>query len=749
MIIRRLDVFFRTQLTLDTPNFFNSVANVALAPLQHLIGQNKYQSLQGKVTLLKSDPSTSLTVVKIVIFIGAVFALALTPIGIAARYCSLLSPDVKETYSIAFLLQMDEADRPSLLKQFSPEVQAKFLSLDVHQVDSIAYLLQNASEYDKLKPFLSPTLVEAYTIATKPSPNPTSPPSPRSPLASPSDDLQPQPPVAQAEETPNPTIPAAVPRTLPVPAAQPNLEQFRKLEELLLFLTILQFGPPSHSNPFNCDKNVETIGKEISSTIYMINRLFKTLLKESDPDSWLEKGSKTPLYLNYCPFATSHFFTMHLENATCLNPHLDQALMDDWKVNYEKCLLLLKEKKLDSYNETAFPFSEEVRPKIEMLEKLRKLTSPDTPEAKVLKKQMIDFPVDPQKAIREIQIQNPELAEMMSNLFKRVSVQRSEISDGLGQIMLRDIKPFIPFFKNLDQQLTSHPNDRAKIEAWLKTEASKTDYPTPFFEGRHFMHRLAIVDMPKEELLPAINSFISVFNHCCRQLAALGLGDYIAEGPSLKEIVSCAVFAVKEKDTKQKILSDCLSILSPLATELKKLDEDLQANRQIIISWFERVKEERKDYFNPFEQAYDIDEYHQAYEGILDGAMVQQLRVLYPFCRDQLLALGLEKYLYEPIAPKNAPWSSERMIAELSFFEAMLSQTYLDSWLKKIARYSTTLFSGQKKGCLKSMPVKILKELSAKNGKCNSKNVLKNSKHMTSSATWSLRRSQKVLHRNC
>jgi hypothetical protein len=228
MTIRRLDVFFRTHLILDKdkPNTFNSATNLAFSALQHLVGQKKYQSLQGKVTQVPSaaSPASSSyfnTLKKIVIWIRTLFLIiVLTPLGIVARNLSFRSPDVDQAYSLAFfsqlrplertsqniefsfafllkkshvertellrnlpaniqasflslkgnqnyannfLLTLPETERISLLQNLPPSIQGSFLSLEVNRDYSIVFLRQLPdSDFNKLMPHLSSDLIETY-----------------------------------------------------------------------------------------------------------------------------------------------------------------------------------------------------------------------------------------------------------------------------------------------------------------------------------------------------------------------------------------------------------------------------------------------------------------------------------------------------------------------------------------------------------------------------------------------------------
>jgi hypothetical protein len=185
MTIRRLDAFFRTQVTLDQPRFFNSVTNLALAPLQRLVGQNHFESLKGKVSYVPeitpaAPPSSYVaTLFKVVVFVCHFFvALVLTPIGIAARHMSFRSPQIDRAYSHAFLLSIDpleqtpelmepafafmqkmaEAERNEFIGTSLPEDLALwYLSLPAYRSSAYAFLSQcpltNRNEiFNKLPP---------------------------------------------------------------------------------------------------------------------------------------------------------------------------------------------------------------------------------------------------------------------------------------------------------------------------------------------------------------------------------------------------------------------------------------------------------------------------------------------------------------------------------------------------------------------------------------------------------------------
>ena len=169
MTIRRLDAFFRTQVTLDQPRFFNSVTNLALAPLQRLVGQNHFESLKNKAgyvpQITPAAPSGYIaTLFKVVVFVCDFFvALVLTPIGIAARHMSFRSPQIDRAYSLAFLLsihpieqtpelmepafafmqKMTEAERNEFIDTSLPkDLALSYLSLPAYRNSAYAFLSQ-------------------------------------------------------------------------------------------------------------------------------------------------------------------------------------------------------------------------------------------------------------------------------------------------------------------------------------------------------------------------------------------------------------------------------------------------------------------------------------------------------------------------------------------------------------------------------------------------------------------------------
>lgn len=114
MLIRRVGCFFKTQLDLDRPNFFNSATNRLFSPLQSLIGQKKYQSLHGKVSEIPEtgdQPAPYSDTTRKAVW---VFALIAAAFGTVTRGLSFLSSHVNQAYKDAFLLQVTDGEMIAL-----------------------------------------------------------------------------------------------------------------------------------------------------------------------------------------------------------------------------------------------------------------------------------------------------------------------------------------------------------------------------------------------------------------------------------------------------------------------------------------------------------------------------------------------------------------------------------------------------------------------------------------------------------
>ncbi|HEX4839847.1 MAG TPA: hypothetical protein VFU89_05350, partial [Rhabdochlamydiaceae bacterium] len=93
-----------------------------------------------------------------------------------------------------------------------------------------------------------------------------------------------------------------------------------------------------------------------------------------------------------------------------------------------------------------------------------------------------------------------------------------------------------------------------------------------------------------------------------------------------------------------------------------------------------------------------VSEFPSVFEDILEEAQLKEINELYPFCRDQLTALGLDRYLKELPPLKKMITSSttaatppkilsdlERFKQELGFFREMIKQEdqTLAKWLEE------------------------------------------------------------------
>lgn len=124
MLVQQLDTFFRTHLTTERRSVCNTLTNIAFAPLQHLVGQQRYQSLNGKVTALPPPPfQTNYSIVNLVVWAMAfILAIPGTPIGVVTRSLSFFSPDVYFALSAVLYDKLPMAEKPNLANKISPAV---------------------------------------------------------------------------------------------------------------------------------------------------------------------------------------------------------------------------------------------------------------------------------------------------------------------------------------------------------------------------------------------------------------------------------------------------------------------------------------------------------------------------------------------------------------------------------------------------------------------------------------------------
>ncbi len=186
MAIERIGTFFKTHLTTDYPSVCNTLTNLAFAPLQHLIGQKNYRSLNGRVydlsTAPPQAPATLLrSVWKAIICIAAFFlAIPLTPCGILTRHLSFFSKDINTNYWTIRLLPLYPSDRSKLLSKFDSSLQAairkqlpaleKQMEFDAHLTSAIACLKELNRQLQRKDKAAATLLNEASKKSTYPFP---------------------------------------------------------------------------------------------------------------------------------------------------------------------------------------------------------------------------------------------------------------------------------------------------------------------------------------------------------------------------------------------------------------------------------------------------------------------------------------------------------------------------------------------------------------------------------------------------
>ncbi len=504
------------------------------------------------------------------------------------------------------------------------------------------------------------------------------------------------------------------------PAAAPSIApaaielSFHEIEELLVSIICFQYAEALV--PANLQKSFdEDIGQFFNRCIRPINLFFKSLLAQSaNPGPWLESEGTTSFFGNIHPFGASCFLMEHLDKAKPIHPYLNQALLTEWKDNYQQCVLLLKRNRLDRYNETEFPISEKFKPTISMAQMADEQCQ-DPQTAELVREQMSSFAKDPEGMIDKLQPQNPELAEMMraqmkalrsdpQGMLNQMQAQNSQLAEMMRAqmgtsgtnpaVLVKLIEPqiqlLLAFFNDLDRVLQKHAKNAGDVEAWLKAEVAKSTYQHPFFLSMDISDRLASTELSSTEIPPSIIEMKKLSGSCCERLKALGLQRYIEEAPPRKMMDSLRQAAMSQKGGFQDILSRSLSFLRPLSEELKKLNlvpAARDANRQTIEGWITSCKS-AGTYFPPFIVSRGLCLYMPAFEGILDEKQLRELNVLYPFCREQLLALGLKTHLTEmpsPIqldataapaasAPNKAMSDSEQLAKEMTFLEEMIKK---------------------------------------------------------------------------
>ncbi len=521
-----------------------------------------------------------------------------------------------------------------------------------------------------------------------------------------------------------------------------------KVSELALAVS---FGPVNLMSLMkgSADDTAETV-KRTNKNIEMINLCFKSLLQSTNPSAWLEQESKTVFYSKCHFFATSYFLITTFEQEPSLLNLLDSKLIAEWKDNYQKCVVLLKKYGLDQYNETEFPFSYMTKLTLNMTKTLlgndevknmmaELMQDPQAQErmkkemeafqngdhkamiekmtqnpqfAEMMKGQMGAFGNGDHKAMIEKMTQNPQFAEMMKAMgnSEDLMAMMSEMGQnpqfaemmkgqmnsyaGNAHMFNQQIPPLTSFFEKLDQVLTKNPENAEAVEEWLNEPLNLT-IKYPFVRCKSLLMRLPVDNLSEKDPSTMLNS---LFESCCQRLSALGLQRYVDETFPKEAMDSLRQMAVFQKDHMQLEMSMSLDFLRPLSIELKKLNftpEEYEDNRRVIEEWMTTCKK-TESYYAPFVTGLDLCEYREAFEEVLDKALLDELNQLLPFCRDRLLKLGLNTYVFEMpqvqgstddmifITPKKTVSDTERFKNEHAFFKAMIQQEddALDQWLK-------------------------------------------------------------------
>jgi hypothetical protein len=671
MTIQGLDIFFRTQLILDKPQFFNSITNLALAPLQHLVGQNQFKSLKGKVDYVPQktttiQPSYLATLFKVVVFVcNFLMALVLTPIGTAARYMSFRSPQVTRAYflallsfpahqasTLAFLSQCTFAERTNILKRLPPPIQAAFLNLDENEEYSKKYLSEiTKPAYNRLWRLLSGKLLMSY-LAQKAEKNrvdtkQTQPLPPSHVNTSAVDDLDTL-LDATLEEFGKTSCSSSSVQSVVVDSV--CIDENFDIEPILVDVEIMGLDKVLSLKKIHADVMVQK-GQLVNEAIEMLNLFFKSLLQNSDNlGLWLEQESKTSFYRNCHPFAASYSLETSLNQATRLHKYLNRVLIEEWEDNNRLCVALLKSNGLDQYNATKFPFSENGQLMLEESKQLNEILTKHPYLIETFKmgfkkmdsfigeQQGESFAENPFKVIAKT-AQDPQIEEMKTQAGTEIDPVEFEA------LLTKQIQQLILFFQKLDQVLQNHSQDATAVEDWLKAEVSQPNYSTPFYVGQEMLQWMLVHDN-SVELFP---TFKQLFNDCCRRLITLGLQRYIDETPPPEIIADLKSQALQEQEDLQKIVFNFLTILRPLSQELKRLPVDAEAlnsNRETINRWFLDRKFEG-NYSSIFTASSDLYRHRALFEEVLDSGLLQEFSSLHSFCRDQLMLLGLNNYLEE------------------------------------------------------------------------------------------------------
>jgi hypothetical protein len=467
-------------------------------------------------------------------------------------------------------------------------------------------------------------------------------------------------------------VPAAASGSAPVKAeASPESAVF-DLVAFCVDLTILEIEQKISGDQMK-EADLACLAKEVNRVVALINPFLTELLqKRTSLTAWLKQESRTLFFMIYQPLSAGYFLNKQLPKLPCLRPHLSKDLMAEFSTNYPHCALLLTGD-LEVYLEKSALDNQE-----QMIEKAMQMIA-----------------------------QNPQCAPFVREQLKVLKNPNAAAQDS-EKALQSTIEPLHSFFQQLAQELRAHPTDRAAIEAWLKSQISKADYMSPFFLSHETLNSQMVQALPIEELPKIIGDWKTLFETCCEKLKALRLEKYIHECPSPAAKAQMKQKCESQKDTLNEMLPQYIFVFKLLAEALRQLPstpEDRESNRRAIENWFTDFKS-KYNYCYPFFSSPGLHGQLMILEGIIDQKILNEFAELYPFCRDQLTALGLEKYLTElpgdvmtcphgypcpsPAAAQPSPAAARKELSisqqiekENQFFLLMLQQDEIETWLKK------------------------------------------------------------------
>ena len=469
-------------------------------------------------------------------------------------------------------------------------------------------------------------------------------------------------------------------------------------------------------------QETRTVAQSLNVLIEHLNCFFKSFVTTSEsPTLWLEREKEKPFFWCTRPFGTSCFLITHLDQATDLTPHLDKTAIKEWEKHYQQSVEKLKEQHLDSYNETEFPFSEETKlilPTLQMMIKLNQnpamaewgrhgiqalAQNPQFLQQQIqalaqnpqfLQQQLQALTQNPQLMQQQIQAlaQNPQLMQQQIQALAQnpqlLQQQIQALGENPSAELSQSLQPTISFFEQLDKVLQKPTNNTPTVQAWLEEQMKDPTYSHHFYKVKRLIKLSTLTPSNIE-----ITSLVKTYTSCCDRLRTLGLlQSYENEGPSTEDLEGDKYY--------RDYATSCLSTLNSLSEEFKKLKPGLDAtddNRKTIEDWIANAKAS-EEYSFPFIFCSTVLRHPFVFEEMLEEVQLKEINKLYPFCRDQLTALGLNKYLVEhslmgkmitsstPAAtPPKTLSDLERFKQELGFFREMLKQEdkTLATWLEE------------------------------------------------------------------